>query len=76
MKISPAGAGSPSGSGLASFTDSGEGGEAGFGPFTDGRGWWQCLEDKEHAVTLDFTTPTKAEIGRLDLDLAYSSSMR
>lgn len=65
-----------SGSGLASFTDSGEGGEAGFGPFTDGRGSWRCLEDnKAHAVTLDFTTPTaaspKAEIGRLDFDLAY-----
>ena len=38
-------------------------------------GFVQCLEDKAHAVTLDFTTPTaaspKAEIGRLDLDLAY-----
>jgi hypothetical protein len=34
-----------SGGGLASFTDSGEGGEAGFGPFTDGRGSWRCLED-------------------------------
>jgi hypothetical protein len=68
-----------SGSGLASFTDSGEGGEAGFGPFTDGRGSWRCLEDnKAHAITLDFTTPTaaspKAEIGRLDFDLAYDAA--
>ena len=63
-----------SGSGQASFTDSGEGGEKGFGPFTDGRGSWRCTEaNKAHAITLDFTTPTaeapKAEIGRLDLDL-------
>ena len=48
-----------SGSGQASFTDSGEGGEAGFGPFTDGRGSWRCIEaNKLHAITLDFTTPT------------------
>src|SRR5512143_1254279 len=65
-----------SGSNQASFTDSGEGGEKGFGPFTDGRGSWRCIEaDKAHAITLDFTTPTaeapKAEIGRLDLDLTY-----
>jgi hypothetical protein len=65
-----------SGGGQASFTDSGEGREAGFGPFTDGRGSWRCLEaNKLHAITLDFTTPTieqpKADIGRLDFDLAY-----
>lgn len=64
-------------SGIALFTDSGEGGEAGFAPFTDGRGTWQCLpgEDgalKARATTLDFTEPTaenpKAEIGRLDFE--------
>jgi hypothetical protein len=70
-----------SGSGQASFTDSGEGGEAGFGPFTDGRGSWRCIEaNKLHAVTLDFTTPTveapKADIGRLDFDLAYDPASK
>jgi hypothetical protein len=70
-----------SGSNQASFTDSGEGGEKGFGPFTDGRGSWRCLEaNKVHAVTLDFTTPTaekpKADIGRLDLDLAYDPATK
>jgi hypothetical protein len=70
-----------SGSNQASFTDSGEGGEKGFGPFTDGRGSWRCLEaNKLHAVTLDFTTPTaekpKAEIGRLDFDLSYDAASK
>lgn len=70
-----------SGSGQASFTDSGEGGEAGFGPFTDGRGSWRCIEaNKLHAITLDFTTPTaeqpKADIGRLDFDLAYDPASK
>jgi hypothetical protein len=70
-----------SGSGQASFTDSGEGGEKGFGPFTDGRGSWRCIEANTlHAVTLDFTTPTaekpKADIGRLDFDLAYDLSSK
>ncbi len=70
-----------SGSGQASFTDSGEGGEKGFGPFTDGRGSWRCIEaNKVHAVTLDFTTPTaeapEAEIGRLDFDLAYDAASK
>jgi hypothetical protein len=70
-----------SGSGVASFTDSGEGGEAGFGPFTDGRGSWRCIDaNKLHAVTLDFTTPTaeapKADIGRLDFDLAYDAASK
>ena len=64
-------------SGIALFTDSGEGGEAGFAPFTDGRGTWECLpgEDgalKARATTLDFTEPTaenpKAGIGRLDFE--------
>lgn len=66
-------------SGLVLFTDSGEGSEAGFAPFTDGSGTWRCLAGddgalKARAITLDFTEPTaghpKAEIGRLDLDFA------
>lgn len=66
-------------SGIALFTDSGEGGAAGFAPFTDGRGTWQCLPGEDgalraRATTLDFTEPTaehpKAEIGRLDFELA------
>lgn len=70
-----------SGSNQASFTDSGEGGEKGFGLFTDGRGSWRCIEaDKAHAVTLDFTTPTadapRAQIGRLDFDLAYDPASK
>ena len=62
--------------GLVLFTDSGEGGEAGFAPFTDGRGAWRCLPNGEiGATTLDFTEPTAAkpdaEIGRLDFKLSY-----
>lgn len=66
-------------SGIALLTDSGEGGAAGFAPFTDGRGTWQCLPGEDgalraRATTLDFTEPTaehpKAEIGRLDFELA------
>ncbi len=49
-------------SGLALFTDSGEGGEAGFAPFTDGRGAWRCLSGdggtiEVSATTFDFTEP-------------------
>jgi hypothetical protein len=70
-----------SGSAQVSFTDSGEGGEAGFGAFTDGHGSWRCVEaNKLHATTLDFTTPTaeqpKADIGRLDFDLAYDPASK
>jgi hypothetical protein len=64
--------------GLVLFTDSGEGGETGFAPFTDGRGAWRCLQNGEiGATTLDFTAPTAdkpaAEIGRLDFKLTYDS---
>jgi hypothetical protein len=67
------------GSGQAFFTDSGEGGEAGFAPFADGRGVWRCVSaNNVRALTLDFTMPTAsaphAEIGRLDLDLAYDAA--
>jgi hypothetical protein len=68
-------------SGVVLFTDSGEGGEAGFAPFTDGSGTWRCLagEDgtiKARAITLDFTEPTtdhpKPGIGRLDFEFAMN----
>jgi hypothetical protein len=68
-------------SGLLLFTDSGEGGESGFAPFSDGRGTWRCDANGEIiATTLDFTEPTaerpKAEIGRLDLKLTYDAATR
>ncbi len=68
-------------SGLMLFTDSGEGGAAGFAPFTDGRGAWDCVAREDgtaqaRATTLDFTDPSpdhpKADIGRLDF--AFTSS--
>jgi hypothetical protein len=65
-------------SGQIFFTDSGEGGEAGYAPFTDGRGAWRCLDDgKARATTLNFTLPAagepKARIGRLDMDFSYDA---
>jgi hypothetical protein len=65
--------------GVASLTDSGEGGEAGFAPFTDGRGAWSCVTGDHGEIvmtvtTLDFTSPpggVSAQIGRLDFDLGY-----
>jgi ketosteroid isomerase-like protein len=65
--------------GLVLFTDSGEGGEAGFAPFTEGRGAWRCQPFGEiGATTLDFTVPTAskshAEIGRLDFKLTYDAA--
>lgn len=68
-------------SGLIFFTDSGEGGEAGFAPFTEGRGTWRCLSGeggalKARGTTLDFTLPAtgqpKAEIGRLDFEFTLN----
>jgi len=66
--------------GHAFFTDSGEAGEPGFGPFSDGRGAWRCVSN-ENGVTrflatiLDFTfiTPSapKQQIGRLDIDASF-----
>lgn len=63
---------------LALFADSGEGGEAGFAPFTEGQGNWYCQPAegglKVRATTFDFTVPaagSKGGIGRLDFDLAY-----
>ncbi len=69
--------------GIVSFTDSGKGGEAGFAPFTDGRGAWRCLagdkgDAKLRATTLDFIEGGGDEkgIGRLDFDLAYDAGKR
>jgi hypothetical protein len=71
--------------GLILFTDSGEGGEAGFAPFTDGRGTWRCVSGegeapKASATTLDFTAPTaespKGGIGRLDFELTYDAASK
>lgn len=66
------------GSGHIFFTDSGEGGEAGYAPFTDGRGAWRCLGGgKARATTLDFTRATgdsKAKIGRLEMDFSYDAT--
>ena len=69
--------------GLALFADSGEGGEKGFAPFSDGQGAWRCVAGDEehaeiHATTLDFTlaTPRKAQIGRLDFDLRYDAATK
>jgi hypothetical protein len=70
--------------GIVSFADSGEGGEAGFAPFTEGSGTWRCIagdngDAKIKATTLDFTEPAggaNGEIGRLDFDLAYVAGKR
>ena len=68
---------------LALFTDSGESGEAGFAPFTDGRGSWYCQPGEDgtieiKATTLDFTSSKAGEpqggIGRLDFDLAFDDA--
>ena len=68
-------------SGIFLFTDSGEGGEAGFAPFTDGSGTWQCVSGEDgkltaRATSLDFTEPTaeqpKAAIGRLDFEFSLN----
>lgn len=65
------------------LTDSNEGGEAGFAPFTEGRGAWRCVSDeggKLHilATVLDFTHKTEAfpdqHIARLDYDATYDAA--
>jgi hypothetical protein len=71
--------------GVAFFIDSGESGETGFAPFTEGRGAWRCVSAagqaaKARATTLDFTIPTavtaKAQIGRLDFELDYDAGQK
>ena len=63
--------------GHAFFTDSGQRGEAGYRPFSDGRGAWRCVSGADgksrfQAVILDFVFKTEddqsEEIGRLDFD--------
>ncbi|MFO7478037.1 MAG: nuclear transport factor 2 family protein [Methyloceanibacter sp.] len=70
---------------LMLFTDSGESGEAGFAPFTDGRGSWYCEPGDGDALkikgtTLDFTAPAagdpKGGIGRLDFDLTVDGASK
>ena len=64
------------------FTDSGETGEPGFGPFSDGRGAWRCVADekgatKALATVLDFTFRTqsnpKQQIARLNFEARYDA---
>jgi ketosteroid isomerase-like protein len=70
--------------GLVIFSDSGEGGEPDYAPFSAGQGAWSCVAEgdatKARAVVLDFTFPKAGEggarIGRLDLDLTYDSAAR
>ena len=70
---------------LLLFTDSGEGGEAGFASFTDGRGSWYCRRGEDGTTritgtTLDFTAPSAGEatggIGRLDFDLTFNGERK
>ncbi len=69
--------------GHAFFTDSGDAGGPGFGPFSDGRGAWSCVSDEDGATRflatiLDFTfvTPSFPEqkIGRLDLEGSFDAA--
>ena len=69
--------------GHAFFTDSGEAGEPGFGPFSDGRGAWRCVSNEKGvtrilATVLDFTfiTPStpKQQIARLDIDASFDAA--
>jgi hypothetical protein len=62
------------------LTDSNEGGEAGFAPFTEGRGAWRCVSDESGelhilATVLDFTHKSDSfpeqKIARLDYDAVY-----
>lgn len=57
------------------FVDSGEAGEPGYAPFSDGLGRWRCLsqpgeDPRLRAVILDFTFAGqgKQQIARVDLD--------
>lgn len=70
--------------GLVFFSDSGEGGEPDYAPFSAGQGAWNCVSEgdtaKARSVLLDFTFPKAGEagarIGRLDLDLSYDSATK
>jgi hypothetical protein len=68
--------------GHAFFTDSGEGGEPGYQPFSDGRGAWRCLSNESGratfaAVILDFTfvgpSDRAQRIARLDVRATFDA---
>lgn len=65
------------------LTDSNEGGEAEYAPFTEGRGAWQCVSDEAGelhitATVLDMTHKTldfpEQKIVRLDYDATYDEA--
>jgi hypothetical protein len=65
------------------LTDSNEGGDAGYAPFTEGRGAWRCLSDEAgklhmRATVLDMTHKTtdfpEQKIVRLDYDATYDEA--
>jgi hypothetical protein len=67
------------------FVDSGEGGEKGFAPFTDGTGAWRCVVEETgktgaRLMALDFTFVAqgdrKAQIGRLDIEVSYDETAK
>ena len=67
------------------FVDSGEGGETGFAPFTDGTGAWRCVVEEAgktgaRLMVLDFTFVAqgdpKAQISRLDIEVSYDESAK
>ena len=67
------------------FVDSGEGGEKGFAPFTDGTGAWRCIVEEAgktgaRLMVLDFTFAAqgdpKAQIGRLDIEVSYDETAK
>jgi hypothetical protein len=69
--------------GHAFFTDSGEAGEPGYQPFSDGRGAWRCLSseggrDSFSAIILDFTFGSAGDrdqqIARLDLQASFDAA--
>ena len=69
--------------GLVLFADSGEGGGAGFAPFTGSHGAWRCVAGdsgslKLSATMLDFTLPTPdwpdQKIGRLDIQATVDAA--
>lgn len=71
------------GDGLVLFADSGQGGGAGFAPFTGGHGAWRCAASEAGslrltATVLDFTLPTvdwpNQRIGRLDIDATVDAA--
>ena len=73
------------GGGQVLFVDSGEGGERGFAPFTDGTGAWRCVVEETgqtgaRLMVLDFTFVApgepKAQIGRLDIEVSYDRTAK